>query len=160
MLNHVQLREHIINPCLMKLNYYCKSSEELLILTCAQESMGGTYIKQIDGPALGPFGMEPRTHDDIWHTYLVHHPELVFPLLNTLDYSRIPNAQQLMFNIAYAVMMCRIHYLRVPYPLPNHDDIENLAKYWKQHYNTELGKGTVEDAISNYNKFVGIKKNK
>jgi hypothetical protein len=30
-----------------------------------------------------------------------------------------------------------------------------MADYWKQHYNTPLGRGTVEEFISNYQRHVG-----
>ena len=57
-------------------------------------------------------------------------------------------------DLAYACAMARIHYLRKPEPLPAHDDIEGLARYWKEHYNTFLGKGTVEEFVHNYRRLV------
>jgi hypothetical protein len=38
---------------------------QLLMGTAAQESHLGTYLKQINGPALGVFQMEPNTEIDI-----------------------------------------------------------------------------------------------
>ena len=67
---HNQLRELIITPALSKLQLYSKDAEELLIFTCAVESDGGTYLKQIKGPALGIYQMEPRTYNDIWQNYM------------------------------------------------------------------------------------------
>jgi hypothetical protein len=40
--------------------------------------------------------------------------------------------------------MCRIHYLRVPEVLPAANDWPGFAAYWKNHYNTWLGAGTVD----------------
>ena len=59
---------------------------------------------------------------------------------------------QLKGNLYYAVAMCRIHYYRVSEALPN--DLEGMARYWKKYYNTELGKGTVEEFIHNYEQAV------
>jgi hypothetical protein len=37
-------------------------------------------------------------------------------------------------------VLCRLHYMRVAYPVPRSVDAQ--AGYWKAHYNTFLGKGT------------------
>lgn len=158
MLNVQQLREYIIRPCLEKLKKWSPEAEELMILTCAQESKGGTYVKQIEGPALGIYQMEPETHNDLWASYLTHHPDLVFNILNYLEYSRIPKAYNLLVNLGYATMMTRVYYLRVPEAIPSAKDIPALARYWNEHYNCNPDKGTDEEAILSYNKFVGFKK--
>lgn len=41
-----------------------------------------------------------------------------------------------MTNLIYATAMCRVHYRRVPEPLPPAGDLEAQAAYWKAHYNT------------------------
>ena len=48
-----------------------------------------------------------------------------------------------------ACLFARLHYLRVPDPLP----VEPLsqARYWEQHYNTAWGKGTVQQYMRNWN---------
>jgi hypothetical protein len=46
--------------------------------------------------------------------------------------------------------MARLVYLRAPSPLPQDDDIEALAAYWKKYYNTDLGAGKVQDFIKHY----------
>ena len=46
--------------------------------------------------------------------------------------------------------MARIKYWRVPKKLPVENDIEGMAKYWKDYYNTSLGKGTPEKFIKAY----------
>ena len=157
---HQQLRDYFLYPCLNKLGLWSKSAEELLVLTYAQESKGGKYIHQVEGPALSGFQIEPTTHDDIWKSYLVNHPDLSYNILTHLEYSRIPKAEQMMNNIAYAVMMARIHYRRVEERLPDADDVDGLASYWKRYYNTEKGSGTVEQAVKSYCDYVGIKKSK
>jgi len=38
--------------------------------------------------------------------------------------------------------------------LPPYNDIPALARYWKQHYNTPEGKGTEEEFVKNYQKYI------
>ena len=69
MIDNKQLRECIIKPTLDSLQMYSQAAEELLVFTCACESLGGTYLKQVKGPALGIYQMEPATYQDIWENY-------------------------------------------------------------------------------------------
>ena len=62
----------------------------------------------------------------------------------------IPHYSQLEYNLAYAVCMARIHYLRDPEPLPKKNDVWGLAEYYKRVWNTEAGKATVEGAVVAY----------
>ena len=59
-----------------------------------------------------------------------------------------------MWNLGYATAMCRVHYRRVLEPLPGADDIPGLAEYWKQHYNTPLGRGTVGEFADKFERYV------
>lgn len=139
MLNIDQVRELIIVPALETLQLYSKAAEQLVLGTGLVES-NLTHLKQLgDGPALGLWQMEPATHDDIWLNYLAYKPELT-ERLQSLGPIRFPLA--LVGNLWYAAAMCRIHYYRVPNPLPAEDDIEAQAAYWRRHYNTPAGKGT------------------
>lgn len=143
-----QLREYIIRPVLNRIGLYSEAAEELLMLTAATESLCGEYIHQVGGPALGIFQMEPRTHDDIWDNFLKYKPALASHIK---VYGRL--AQQLPGNLYYACAMARIHYLRVKSRLPSAVDVDGLAQYWKDHYNTHLGAGRPEEAAHNYRKF-------
>jgi hypothetical protein len=120
--------------------------------TAAQESAYGHYIRQLgSGPALGIFQMEPNTFMDIVHNYLDYRPQLKRDVMNVCNVKDLtPTA--LMYNLKLAVVFCRLHYLRVPEPLPT--TIDGYARYWKQHYNTILGKGTETEFIYNYKKYV------
>ncbi len=155
MIDATQLRELIIRPTLKGLDLWSEEAEDLLMGTAAQESHMGTYIKQLsDGPALGIYQMEPATYKDIWENYLKYRGELVddiFELCGNLP------VNDLIGNLYYATVMTRVHYLRVPEPLPSKDSItytEDLAHYWKNFYNTSLGKGTEKEFIDNYRKYV------
>lgn len=159
-----QLKEYVIEPTLKELDLYSKSAVNLLLGTCAQESLMGHYLHQIKGSALGIYQMEPTTHDDIWDNYLKYNQALETKLRciacyfnsNPPSYTK-PHPSLLVYDLKYATAMCRIHYLRVSESLPDAHDVLALANYWKRFYNTPKGKGTVTDFIYNYDKF-GISK--
>lgn len=46
----------------------------------------------------------------------------------------------------YSGIAARLLLLNIPESIPS--SLEEQAKYWKKHYNTESGKGTVQDFIS------------
>ena len=147
-MNPTQLRE-LIGQVLMDLGLYSKDAVELLMLTAAQESHCGYYIKQLRGPARGIFQMEPATEKDIWENYLEYHKELA-EIVTQLRVAYLYSSYDLWANLPYQIAMARIHYLRAPEKLPKHDDILGMAQYWKVYYNTVLGKGKVYEAVDNY----------
>ena len=141
-----QLRELIVSPTLVHLGLYSVDAVELLINTALQESKL-RWIQQLGrGPAVGLWQMEPVTHDDIWHNYLAYREELADKVrVLAIGTKKIPDAAQMAGNLFYAAAMARIHYFRVAEALPFAGDIAGQASYWKRHYNTELGRGTVEE---------------
>lgn len=125
---------------------------ELLMGTAAQESHLGTYLHQIRGPALGIFQMEPATEQDIWHNYLRYKPNLADTVARVCSVA-VPSSWALETNLAYQIIMARIHYHRVKSPLPDPGDVEGMGKYWDDHYNCNPDKGTVEEFVINYKKY-------
>lgn len=157
-INYDQLREYVVIPTLSNLGMYSEAAEQLVMGTIAQES-DGTFLKQIGGgPALGIIQMEPATHKDIWLNFLKYTDclagdlrELVSAEADEAFESRgYPDELELMTNLKYAVAMCRVHYWRKPQSLPDANDINGLAEYWKEHYNTFKGAGTVRQFINNF----------
>lgn len=149
MLSIAQFRTRIIIPALDLLKLNSQAVQELLLGTALQES-GLHYLTQIGGgPAKGVFQMEPATHDDIWLNYLSYRPKLV-SRIEVISNHRTPN--EMVGNLWYAAAMCRIHYLRVPKPLPEAGAINAQAAYWKKHYNTSKGRGTATEYIEKWNK--------
>jgi len=146
-----QLRE-LINDILDEANLNSEDATELLMLTAAVESSLGYFIKQLGkGPALGIFQMEPATERDIWENWLQYR----FELANFIRLYVCPGGKnQLKWNIAYQILMCRLHYRRVAEPLPSHTDVYAMGRYWKKHYNTYQGTGTIQDAVDAYNRYV------
>lgn len=146
-IHHKQLRELVIRPVLESFDLHSQSAENLLVLTACVESACGKWLHQNGGPALGIFQMEPATHDDIHMHFLPSKPHIRASLHR---WSVRRSCEEMIWNLAYAALMCRLHYLRDRKPLPQADDIPGLAAYWKRVYNTHLGKGRVEDAVDLY----------
>lgn len=151
MISAAQLREMIIDVLDTAPRPALKGEvpTELLMLTSAVESKLGTYYKQIGGPALGIMQMEPATAQDIYDNFLrfPRNLDLLFWVDELKGSQSVSHA--LKYNLAYQIAMARVHYWRVRDPLPE-NDVEGLAKYWKAHFNTHLGKGTVFKAIRDY----------
>lgn len=127
------------------------SARMLLLGTALQESLL-IHVEQMAnkdgsrGPALGYFQMEPTTHDDIWANYLKYRKMIAAQTLAIAGYaSGTPKAALLKIHPIYAATMARVHYRRKPGSLPAAGDVKAMAAYWKQHYNTVLGKGTVAE---------------
>ena len=117
------------------------NASNLILGTILVESNGFELV-QNKGPALSMIQMEPRTHDDIWDNYIDYRKDLREKLIKAAQILGKVSAAAMVWNLKYAICMCRIHYLRVPEPLQ--PTPEGQAKYWKTFYNTNLGKGSEE----------------
>lgn len=151
------LIEDIIPLSLKSLGLDSKDARNLLIGTCLQESLNGQYSRQIGGPALGIYQMEPNTHRDIWENFLIYRPKysrIIKQMIPNDQVSTIPNNDHLIYNPIYATQLCRIHYFRVKEPLPDTNNVQKLANYWKKYYNTMKGKGKVSEFIEKFETFL------
>lgn len=150
MISCKQFRQYIIKPALMGFNpaLYSADIEELLIATMAHESKGGQFLHQEHGPALGPFQMEPATHDDLWkHSKWMNYYGHIKPT-NIIDGPQ--PASTMIWNLYYATIMARIFYFCTPDVIPNAGDIEGIWKLYKQKWNTTLGAATRNEFLANY----------
>lgn len=154
MLDCSQFRSLILEPVLSKLQLYSKNAEELLVFTCAAESLGGTLLHQIKGPALGIFQMEPNTYTDIWVNYIRNRNKLATLMALNMGCSRIPEVERMIYDLHFAAAMARIHYARVIENLPDAANVDAIWDYYKKYYNTELGKAKKEDAVKKYQAFI------
>jgi hypothetical protein len=150
MMDPIALRA-LIKQTLAPLQLYSANAEELLMATCAQESLLGTFRKQVGGPALGIFQMEPSDHDDIWRNFLQYKPILAIDGRQLVGFVvGTPPAYLLETNDPYAIFMCRMHYDRVPRPLPPCDDLNAIFIYYKVAFNTVQGAATQAEFYEHY----------
>lgn len=158
MINPQHFVDLVIKPSLEDFlgdKYASKAAVKLLLGTALQESKL-THLKQIGGgPALGVYQMEPVTHNDIWETYLRYDSYLFGVIGGTSSGSKIeyPHCSELITDMKYATLMARMHYYRVSDPLPDFYDDVGLAHYWKDHYNTSHGAGTVDEYLDCWAQF-------
>jgi len=132
---------------------FSDTAVELLMMTCAQETHLGKYLKQVKGPARGIFQIEPNTEKDMWKSlsqgrnYQLR--DKVIELMFACEGTGFTNME---LNLAYQIAMARYYYYRIPKQLPD-STVQAMAIYWKKYYNTYLGAGTPEEAVKNYEKY-------
>ena len=88
--------------------------------------------------------------DDIIDNYTAYRPkfnDLITPWLSE------GKTADLLLDPTFATIMCRLHYLRVPSPIPNNR--LNRASYWKTYYNTIAGKGAIDDYLLKSIRYIG-----
>lgn len=152
-----QFRQFIVRPTLAFLYPAIPFApggvaEELLMFTWAHESEGGMYLAQVGGgPALGVFGMEPTTHDDLWFNFLPNRLSLKDKLS---EISRHCTPFELTYNLRYAAAMCRVQYFRATAPLPSSKDAQTLSEYWGAYYQTQSDPLKMAEARSDYVRYV------
>lgn len=156
-----QLLDYIIKPTLeyMGGNYNSKNAQMLLLATAAIESDCGYYIKQINGPALGVWQMEPDTEHDIWSNCDNLNTDSFHKLIEQLviDCKSIHGTKQihsndLLTSPMYACAMARLKYSMDKAALPDHSNIKAVYDYYKRIYNTPLGASTFDKFVVAWNK--------
>ena len=141
-------RVEIVRPALQLCGLWSEAAENLMIGTALAES-GLQWVRQIGGGrGLSFLQIEPDTYNDILR-YL-HRPDnklLKERVLSACFMDVFPDAKCLVWNIRLAVLIARVIYWRRPEPLPDANNPEKLGQYWKKHYNSDLGKGTIDHFI-------------
>jgi len=149
-MNLEQLRSCVIQPTLKHLGLYSLAAENLVLGTALVESRA-EYLRQIKGPALGLWQCEPATWLDLHENFLRYRTDLAARLAELTTAAKMTEgAQEMVGNLYYACAVCRLVYRRAPEALPDADDAQGMASYWKRFYNSELGKGTAERALPHF----------
>jgi hypothetical protein len=167
------LRAYVILPTLKALDLWSPAAETLLVGTAAHESAMGKYLHQVRGPALGIYQIEPITHFDVWANFLKYKTGLRDKVLGMIPQNMLRHdsatginygaESMLMTDLAYATVIARLLYLRIPAPAPDNThlpfpadgDIDGMAAYWKRYYNTPKGAGTVGEFKAHYAQYAG-----
>ena len=159
MINAKHLLRYIIAPTLnyleatTKLPLASESAKMLLLGTQAHESHGHYWLSQFpQGPARGGYQMEVATHDWLVNDYIATRHEIK-DAISVMIPAGGAKAERMTYDLEYATAMARIFYWTKPDPLPDADDIEGLAAYWKQHWNTPSGKGSKKEFMENFRRF-------
>lgn len=150
-MNTTDVRVYVVRPALQRIGLWSQAAENLVFGTGLVETQYN-YLDQTTpgaGPAYGPWQMEEATHRDLWQSFLEYKSDLRDTLLRMAGFGvvTIPPVEALHGNLFYGAAMCRVHYYRVSSPLPDVRDAAGMAGYWKQHYNTSSGAGTIGRAL-------------
>ncbi len=143
----------VIKPALKALGdrYHSPEAEMLLLGTAATES-AFKHVRQIGGPALSFFQIEPRVARDMMDRYLPHRQPEAYRAM--IDQAKGRDLKELLVeDQIFAAMMCRMIYWSKPDAMP--DTLLGQAGYWKEHYNTALGAGTAVKYVDDFHALVG-----
>ncbi len=80
-----------------------------------------------------------------------YHPDLAIKIM-ALSGVKSLAAEDMITNDALSICMCRVQYFRQKEAIPN--TLRGYAEYWKKYYNTEKGKGTVQQFIDDYKFYI------
>ncbi|AUR95645.1 hypothetical protein NVP1210O_23 [Vibrio phage 1.210.O._10N.222.52.C2] len=148
-MNAQQMHDVVIKPTLELMaqhgNYNTIHARQLLLGTLAIESDMGLYNRQLNGPAVSPFQIEPPTIFDIakhWDAF----PKMV-PIIKQISMLHMsPNADRLVteceVNMRLACLIARGKYAMDSKRLPSFDDKRGLYDYYKRVFNSEAGAST------------------
>ena len=151
----LEFYHHIIWPTLDDMGLRSDAACQLLLGTALVESNLEHIVQVGSGPALGPYQMEPATHDDIWENYLQGRPARRLDVAKHLIGNH-RSASEMKGNLYYATAMARIHYWRVKAALPPKGDIEAQAWYWKRWFHTFHPGETKRHQLKEIKRFVGL----
>lgn len=145
-MNKKQLTDLVIIPMLKEIPHGFSDSAVMAIqMIIAHESVGGKYLAQTNGPALGVIQMEPATHDDVWNFGdSIRANGLLFGFLNSA-------ADRLIYDLRYNVFMARQKLFMAKGALP--DNAYDMAVYLKKHWNGD-GKATPEKYLNDFEGWV------
>ena len=152
MVNSLQMMT-VIKDALEKMgSKYCSHDAIMLVYRTGLVESKYEYLMQKGGSniARGFFQCEPWVAVSLCNDYLKYRKELLKKVASVchLDWSYFTSPDEdvwrevLTTNIIAQIVVCRLHYWRVPKKMPK--TLDDQADYWKQWYNTSKGAGTVD----------------
>ncbi|WP_338332147.1 hypothetical protein [Acetobacter sp. LMG 32666] len=103
-----QFKLLIIRTTLQEIGLASDAAVNLLLGTALVES-GIYFLRQLRGPALGFWQMEPATHDDCWHTFLNQKADLA-QAARLIAGRESPSASLLISNLFHICSRCGGQY--------------------------------------------------
>lgn len=150
----------LVTEVLTRLELYSLPAHELLLGTCAVESDFGTNLYQFGGGpgssgklGEGVFSIEPETELSIWADHLFYKPDRL-QLVKEITGVEGPSTWALRYRVDYGIIMARLKYIMIPYPLPPAGKLGYQADYWDRFYNCNPDYGTPLEYIKKYQKYV------
>lgn len=159
-MNPQVMHDYIIFPVLEAMKQYSAfeyntpASRQLLLATSGQESHCGDYVKQVKGPALGPYQMEPATVADLFKNFATGDKLVLVQRFLSEAEKAHPDLIGLVGNFNYSTAVARMNYRRFPAALPAFGDREGMWAYYKKYWNSVAGAATKADFDMNWDRYV------
>lgn len=134
----------IITDTTKEMDRFKPECVELLCMIAAHESGLGKHRKQINGPALSLFQIEPITHDSIWDNC-----DSIKALAAKLGITR--NLKSLETDDRYAAFVARCYLLMDRNAVPK--SVCEMGQYAKSYWNSGVGKASPEAYVDAYIKW-------
>ena len=125
-----------------------ETAKEMIIETAVAETGLGQIEDKTVGAGMGLTQFDDKPFQDIRDRSIKLRPKILKEL--HIDISLV-EWDDLRYNQFLALLFTRLHYWLKGDPIPAR--IEERAKYWKLHYNTKAGKGTVEHYLEMNRKY-------
>jgi|TARA_R100000482_G_scaffold60080_1_gene21918 hypothetical protein len=147
----------LIKRVITSMGMYSQEAEDLVLGTGLYESRY-RYVRQIgSGIAKSFWQIEVATAQDNIRSYLKYRQSkarmcasaALVPIEYVLEsISDKDVGDMLEYNMAYAIMHCRLKFYRVPHKIPT--DLEGQSQYYKKYYNSSQGKAKAEEYVEQY----------
>jgi hypothetical protein len=115
-----------------------KTAADLLMATAAVETLLGTWLNQVNGPAIGVFQIEPNSLSDLILRLTASQASALVGISTPQ-----PISDQLDTNLALAAAICRLFYWQNPFVMPKSWTLDSLWQIYKSVYNTDAGSATL-----------------
>ena len=147
-MNKKQLTDLVIIPTLKEIpGGYSEPAVMAIQMIIAHESVGGKYLAQTNGPALGIIQMEPATHLDVWkHGDSIKVNARILGIISN-ESSCTPSPNKLVSDLRYNVFMARQKLFMDEGSLP--DNAHDMSVYLKKNWNGN-GKATPEKYLNDF----------
>lgn len=146
-LTHPHHAVDIVNAVCAVLGNGSNGCANLLMLETSQQE---THLGEFEDPGdytagVGLCQADPIGFQDVQRRTRDHNLEAIKEAFG-IDLLEVEH-RELAYSPLLAFIVCRLHYKLRPERIPM--DIHGRAEYWKKFYNSELGKGTVEEYVEN-----------
>lgn len=158
-LNKQQMKEFIRHACESLSINSMQEAIEIMEGTCAAETGFCTFKDNYFDEGAGPFQIDKIRYVDIIEYICARKRfvEIFYDLgIPVFDIYELPRNGYDWLNLSplYSCMIARVGYMMIPERLPTVGDHEDQARYWKKHWNSEKGKGTIEHYLSQRSAFL------
>ena len=128
-----------------------KTAVHMIIETAVAETGLGKIEDKTDAAGMGITQFDKIPFADVRDRCIKLKPQIEKDL--GVDITKV-NWDDLRYNIFLSLLFARLLYWLKGEPIPK--TIEERAAYWKLHYNTPLGKGTVEHYLEMNSKYKAL----